>query len=142
MNSLLPNLRVTVHADHANVSDLRISLTKTFPDSAGPLLLMDRPSSTACNGRRIQAVFRDGGVSANFACQNQEPALSGSISPLQALSSFAPITGAGNWRLTIEDTNANGKAGSLREWCLSAAEEVPLFPTTFVNPVIWGNGFE
>ena len=142
MNSLLPNLRVTVHADHPQVSDLRISLTKTFPDSAGPLLLMDRPNGANCNGRRIQAVFRDGGVSGVSACKNQEPAISGSVSPIQALSSFAPITGAGNWRLTVEDTNANGKAGSLREWCLSAAEEVPLFPAAFVNPFIWSNGFE
>ncbi|MGE4070265.1 MAG: proprotein convertase P-domain-containing protein [Lysobacterales bacterium] len=138
--SLAPNLRVTVHVDHAQVSDLRISLTKTSPDSAGPLLLMDRPSGPNCSGRRIQAVFRDGAISAVAACKSQEPAISGAISPVQALSSFASTQGGGNWRLTVEDTSANGKAGYLREWCLSA--DVPISPTAFVDPIIWGSGFE
>lgn len=138
--SLVPNLRVTVHSNHTQVSDLRISLTKTFPDSAGPLLLMDRPNAPSCSNRRIQAVFKDGGLSAASACQNQEPAIGGSIAPIQALASFAPIQGGGNWRLTVEDTNANGKAGSLLQWCLSA--DVPVSPTAYSNPLIWANGFE
>lgn len=138
--TLVPNLRVTVHANHSQVSDLRISLTKTFPDSAGPLLLMDRPNGPNCANRRIQAVFRDGAISPTSACQSQEPAISGSVAPVQALSSFASTQGGGNWRLTVEDTSANGKSGSLLEWCLSA--DVPLLPATYTNPQIWGNGFE
>jgi subtilisin-like proprotein convertase family protein len=138
--SLVPNLRVTVHADHPQISDLRISLTKTSPVVAGPLLLMDRPNGSNCSGARIQAVFADNGVAVAPSCNTQEPVVSGRVAPLQALASFAPLEGAGTWRLTVEDTNANGKAGSLREWCLSA--DVPVSPTAFVDPLIWDNGFE
>lgn len=143
--SLVPNLRLTVHANHPQISDLRISLTKTSPVVYGPVLIMDRPTATigasgSCDGPRLQAVFGDGGAYANAACKATEPTLSGKLGPVQALGSFAPAEGAGNWRLTVEDTVANGKAGSLVEWCLSA--DVPLRATTYVPPMILENGFE
>lgn len=139
--SLLPNLRVTVHADHADVSDLRISLTKTAPVVAGPLLLLDRPSASDCvGGTRIQAAFADNGTPIAGGCNATEPAINGRVAPQQALASFAPLQGEGTWRLTIEDTDADGKAGTLREWCLSA--DVPVRTTTFTEPLIYANGFE
>ncbi|HWS27453.1 MAG TPA: hypothetical protein VN259_12910 [Xanthomonadales bacterium] len=139
--SLVPNLRVTVHADHADVSDLRISLTKTSPVVAGPLLLMDRPTGTSCiGGTRIQTAFADNGSPLSGGCNALEPAISGRTAPLQALASFAPIQGEGTWRLTIEDTEADGRAGTLREWCLSA--DVPLTATAMLAPTIFANGFE
>ena len=139
--SLVPNLRVTVHADHADVSDLRISLTKTSPVVAGPLTLMDRPTATNCvAGTRIQAAFADNGTPISGGCNPLEPAINGRVAPQQALASFAPLQGEGTWRLTIEDTEADGKAGTLREWCLSA--DVALRATTFAQPLIFSNGFE
>lgn len=143
--SLVPNLRLTVHANHTQISDLRISLTKTSPVVFGPVTIMDRPTATAgasgsCDGPRLQAVFADGGAYANGACKATEPTLSGKLGPVQALGSFAPAEGAGNWRLTVEDTVANGKVGSLVEWCLSA--DVALRATTFVPPMILETGFE
>lgn len=139
--SLVPNLRVTVHADHADVSDLRISLTKTSPVVAGPLLLLDRPSASGCvGGTRIQAAFADNGTPISSGCNPLEPAINGRVSPLQALASFAPLQGEGTWRLSIEDTNADGKAGTLREWCLSA--DVALRATAFTSPLIFADGFE
>lgn len=144
--STVPDLRVTVHADHADVSDLRISLTKTAPDAAGPLLLMDRPSATGCvNGTRIQAAFADGGNLLASGCNPWEPAISGRKAPVQALASFANVQGAGNWRLTVEDTEADGKSGVLLEWCLSTIPNVPqlqLQPAPFLPPTIFDSGFE
>lgn len=143
-NSLAAGLRVTVHADHADVSDLRISLTKTSPVVAGPLLLMDRPSGANCiNGVRIQAAFADGAMPPAGGCNGAEPAISGRVSPVQALSSFAPLEGAGTWRLTVEDTNLDGKSGSLLEWCLSTDPQLPpLQASPFVSPTIFANAFE
>lgn len=142
--SLVPNLRLTVHANHPRISDLRITLTKTSPVVYGPVLIMDRPSAVvggaACDGPRLQAAFADGGAYANNACTTEEPVLSGRIAPIQAMSAFAPAEGAGNWQIRVEDTVANGLAGSLVEWCLSS--DVPLTATTFVDPMITQTGFE
>jgi len=142
LGQLARDLRVTVHSDHTDVSDLRISLTKTSPVVAGPLLLMDRPSGAGCMRPRIQAAFADGGAPASN-CNGTEPAISGRIAPLMALSSFAPLEGAGTWQLKIEDTQLDGKTGSLLEWCLSTDNELrPLLATTFVSPMLFTSGFE
>lgn len=139
-NSLVPNLRVTVHSDHSDVSDLRISLTKTAPVAAGPLLLMDRPGNCP-NGKRIQAVFADNGASLGLGCDETEPAINGRVLPVQALASFAPLEGEGTWRLTVEDTDNDGKTGSLLEWCLSS--DVALDATDMpAPPMILADGFE
>lgn len=144
--STVPDLRVTVHADHADVSDLRISLTKTAPDAAGPLLLMDRPTATGCvNGTRMQVAFADDGTQLASGCNPWEPAISGRKAPVQALASFATVQGAGNWRLTIEDTEADGKSGALLEWCLSTIpneQQLALSPAPFVSPMVFASGFE
>lgn len=140
--ALAPNLRVTVHTDHRDVSDLRISLTKTAPDAAGPLLLLDRPSGTGCfDGDRIQAAFADSGAPVAGGCNLFEPAISGRVQPVQALSSFATVQGGGNWRLTVEDTEFDGRSGSLLEWCLSSDVPIRVDPNA-ANPMIMQNGFE
>lgn len=138
------NLRATVHMDHPRVSDLRISLSKTAPDPRGPVVLLD-PMTTGgnCDGRRIQAAFGQGGFWPPNSCRAGEPALGGLLSPAQSLGAFeqAPATlAAGNWRLRVEDTVANGQAGILREWCLSA--DVALSPTTYLQDDVWLDGFE
>lgn len=142
--SSIVNLRVTTHIDHPRVSDLRISLSKISPDPRGPVVLLE-PITTGgnCDARRIQAAFGAGGSFAPNSCRVGEPALAGKLSPAQSLSAFevAPATlNSGNWRLRVEDTVANGQAGSLREWCLSA--DILLAPTAYVEDNIWGNGFE
>jgi subtilisin-like proprotein convertase family protein len=141
---LAADLRVTIHSDHSDVSDLRISLTKTSPVAAGPLLLMDRPTGTNCvNGKRIQTAFADNGTSLAAGCSANEPAINRRTAPLQALASFAPLEGAGTWRLTIEDTQVDGNSGSLLEWCLSTDPQLPpLQAAAFVNPMMFANGFE
>lgn len=144
-NALVQNLRVTVHTDHARVSDLRISLTKTSPGVVGPLTLMDQPDPSTCSGKRMQVAFADGGASAGSSCKATEPALAGRINPLQGLGSFNGTEAEGTWQLRVEDTQANGQSGSLVEWCLSTVPEIPLRPTDFVPPLpanIWNNGFE
>lgn len=141
--SLVPNLRLTVHANHPQVSDLRISLTKTSPVVYGPVLILDRPTATnggSCDGPRLQAAFADDGAYVNTACKAAEPTLSGRLAPVQAMSSFAPATGAGTWQLKVEDTVANGQVGSLVEWCLSA--DVAITATAYLDPLISTNGFE
>ena len=146
-NALTPNLRVTVHAQHPRVSDIKISLTKTAPLVFGPVILMDRPAAFQgagnCDGPRIQAAFGDQGSFVNGACQPTEPTLRGSIGPLQSLATFAPAQGAGNWRLTVEDAVPNGVAGSVLEWCLSA--DIPLQTAPYVPTVpseIFDDGLE
>jgi len=143
-NALAPNLRVTVHANHPRVSDLKISLRKTFPVAVGPVILMDRPASIpgggSCDGPRIQAFFSDGGLFVNGACRGEEPVLRGNIGPIGSLSTFASAKGAGNWRLTVEDSVPNGVAGSVLEWCLST--DLPLIAAPFSQPQIFTDGFE
>ena len=142
--ALAPNLRVTVHSNHSRVSDLKISLTKTSPVVFGPLVLMDRPGpfpgATSCDGQRIQAVFSDSGPFVNGSCRADEPALRGTIGPVQNLTAMAPAQGAGNWRLTGEDAVATGSTGSLLEWCLSS--DIPLQAAAIVQNEIMADGFE
>ncbi len=143
-NALVTNLRVTVHAQHQRISDLKISLTKTSPVAVGPVILMDRPvafpGSGSCDGPRIQAAFGDQGAFVNGACQETEPTLRGSVGPLQNLATFAPAQAAGNWQLTVEDAVPNGVSGNMLEWCLSA--DIALESAPFIQSEIFQNGME
>lgn len=129
-NSVASNLRVTVHTDHADVSDLGITLTKTSPLPAGPIRLVDQQGGSGClGGQRMQVVFADDGMANTGDCNSQEPAISGRIAPLESLDAFATVSSAGTWRLTVSDEDIDGNVGTLLEWCLSA--DAPLTPATF-----------
>ncbi len=139
-----PNLRVTVHADHGNVGDLRVSLTQTSPAVIGPVTLMSPtvavPGGNPCTGRRLQAVFGRAGSTPAGSCNLFEPALGGRLFAEGNVTLFDTAQGNGNWRLTIDDAVANGISGQLVEWCLSA--DVPVAAAPFQNPDIMVDGFE
>jgi subtilisin-like proprotein convertase family protein len=56
------------------------------------------------------------------------------------------VQGAGNWRLTVEDTEADGKSGVLLEWCLSTIPNVPQLQIAAGSSVpaadVFDSGFE
>jgi|CXWL01.1.fsa_nt_gi subtilisin-like proprotein convertase family protein len=139
-NALAPNLRVTVHSNHERVGQLKISLSMLSPVAVPPVVLMDQPGAGACNGPRMQVAFGSNGPLVNGACRADEPTLRGTVSPISSLSTLEAAQGAGNWRLTVEDPIADGKAGSLLEWCLSS--DIALKSAPFAPSEISDDGFE
>ncbi len=142
--ALTPNLRVTVHTDHSNVGDLRMSLSQVSPALIGPVVLMDPPvgvpGGNSCDGRRLQAVFGQAGAFPGASCKPYEPAIGGRLAAQGNIASFNAAQGNGNWRLTIDDTVANGRSGQLIEWCLSA--DVPVTAAPFQADGMMLDGFE
>lgn len=133
------NLRITLHIDHPDVSDLQVSLLKTSPDRAGPVILLNTPNGPNCSlGNRVFAVVADSGSPLTDGCNPREPAIRGRVQPHQPLNAFSGKMTEGTWRLNVRDKSVNGRRGRLKEWCISTengaiAETNPPF-TAIVVP--------
>ncbi|MEM9531570.1 MAG: Ig-like domain-containing protein [Pseudomonadota bacterium] len=128
----LTDLNVTLDITHSFVGDLIISLRH---DTTGTsITLLDNPSGGQCNGADISVSLDDAGTAAaNDQCDNN-PAISGSKTPVQMLSGFNGEDFSGNWTLTITDTFAPD-GGTLDSWCLFETVEGG-------GDRIFANGFE
>ncbi len=107
------DVNVGLEIDHTFVSDLVISLTSP----AGTTVIL---SSNSCGGsRNIDATFDD--ASAPFNC-GTNPAITGTVKPLGALSAFNGESTLGEWTLEIKDT-APSDGGELKEFSLEICVE-------------------
>ncbi|MFC4815703.1 reprolysin-like metallopeptidase [Flavobacterium sp. GCM10023249] len=103
------DLNLTVNCTHSDVSDLIITLT-------GPTGASSRVLDQSClGGTNLNATFDDSGNA--LAC-GSNPAISGAVIPLNALSVFNNTSSTGTWTLTVKD-NDSGDGGSLNSWSLN-----------------------
>ena len=112
------DLNVSLNANHTWVGDLSFTLTH----NGTSVTMVDRPgvpaSTYGCSADDIDATLDDeSGTPAENFCGS--PALSGSLSPNNALSAFDGQAVAGTWELTIDDAYP-ADSGTLNEWCLVA----------------------
>lgn len=110
-----PISRLTVNTtiNHTYVSDLTVRLTS--PEGTQVILLQN-----PCEGQNnINATFDDLGGAP--ACANN-PAVSGLIQPVDALSAFIGENPEGTWTLTVSD-GFNQDGGSLTAWSLNICSE-------------------
>ena len=112
------DVNITLDIDHSFVSDLTIRLTSPSGTS------VDLVSGSCGNGRNVTATFDDAGSS--LAC-GSNPAITGTVRPLGALSNFNGESSLGEWILTIEDT-ANGDGGTLNAFSLEICVEGDVRP--------------
>ncbi len=105
---VISDLNLNLNVSHTDVSDLTITLT-----SPGATAVQILNGACAPNDN-INATFDDSGIA--LVC-GSNPAVSGTILPVAALSAFNGQTSTGTWTLTIKD-NASGNGGTLNSWSL------------------------
>jgi len=116
----IADLDVTVDMAHAWVGDL--SMVLTHQDTGTAVTIIDRPgvpaSSYGCSNDNILATLDD---EASLPAENQcgTPALSGSLTPNNALSAFDGESGSGTWQLTVTDNYTSADAGTLNGWSIT-----------------------
>ncbi|MEM7705433.1 MAG: Ig-like domain-containing protein [Pseudomonadota bacterium] len=135
----LIELQTTVEISHSFVGDLIISLRNESTGTS--ITLMDRPgippSLVGCANDNIDAVFSDSATRPVEDVCDASPAIAGSVSPQEPLTTFNGESAAGNWVLTVSD-NAALDTGTLDTWCLQPATAgsggVLIFEDSFENP--------
>jgi subtilisin-like proprotein convertase family protein len=107
---LIGDLNISIDLTHTWVSDLTISLTSP---SGTEVILMN---GSCDDSDDIDVVFDDGGLT--FECSVfAPPAVTGTLKPLNPLSSFISENSAGDWILTVLDVfDADG--GSLNDFSI------------------------
>lgn len=105
----ISDLNLSVDISHTSISDLRLTLAG--PTGASAIVL-----NASCGANdNIDATFDDSGSA--LTC-GTNPAVTGTVIPLNALSIFNGTNSTGTWTLTIRD-NANGNGGTLNNWALN-----------------------
>ncbi|MEX0359948.1 MAG: proprotein convertase P-domain-containing protein, partial [Allomuricauda sp.] len=107
------DVNVSLELNHTYLEDLIINLTS--PSGTKVTLI----SNTCGDANNINATFDDDGASIVCAIN---PAISGTVKPLGALSSFIGESALGEWTLEILDT-ATGDGGSLIGFTLEVCAE-------------------
>ena len=116
------NLSVSLDIGHTYVGDLAITLTHTETGHTATLLSAD----SSCGGQLLDLRLDDQApYSVNSECLWQRPAWPRDTSyrPATALSIFQGEDVAGQWVLTIIDSEARD-SGTLHEWCLHFNDRV------------------
>lgn len=105
------DLNLGLNITHTVVSDLIISLASP---SGTSVTVFNQTCGTNDN---INATFDDSGMT--LVC-GTNPAVSGTVIPLNPLSVFNGQTSTGTWTLTVKDNDAgSGGGGSLNSWSLN-----------------------
>lgn len=108
-NGFIGDVNVTVDVTHTWLSDLTVILTSP----AGTSVTLVAGACT--NQDDIDATFDDSGV--DLSCATTFPALTGVIAPTSPLSAFIGEDSAGDWTLTVDDSQFQD-GGSLNEFTL------------------------
>ncbi|MGK4566055.1 reprolysin-like metallopeptidase [Flavobacterium sp. 3HN19-14] len=123
----ISDVNVTVQLTHSYVEDLVITLIS--PTGTQIQLLNGQCTSND----NINAIFDDAG--ATLICATN-PAVSGTIKPVQLLSGLNGLASQGTWTLRIADT-ANGDGGSLNAWSLNICSQSTTPPTCGAITTNW-----
>lgn len=112
-NNIVVGARVLLDIDHSYLSDLVVTLRSP----AGTEITLFANACAEAND--VNATFEQGAPP--FICGNN-PAISGVVSPLGSLDSFAGESSFGQWVLTIQDT-APSDGGQLNDFQLELCVE-------------------
>jgi subtilisin-like proprotein convertase family protein len=111
---------VQLNISHSYVSDLNVLLTS--PNGTQVQLFSNQCGSN----NDINAVFDDAGIP--LICSNN-PAISGTLIPAQALSAFNGQVSQGVWTLTVSDTfDLDG--GAINSWGINFCSPTPPLDVT------------
>jgi subtilisin-like proprotein convertase family protein len=102
----ISDLNVQLDISHTYVSDLNVRLTS--PSGTQVQLFANRCGSN----NNVNALFDDAGIA--IVC-GQNPAISGTVLPSQALAAFNGQVSQGVWTLTVTDT-FNQDGGTINGW--------------------------
>jgi len=117
---LVSDVNLSIDLTHTYVGEL----TATLISPAGTQVIL--LNSVCESANNIDATFDDSG--AEVVCSNN-PAISGTVIPTQALAAFNGENANGNWTLRIKD-NASGDGGSLAGWSLNLCAVGPALGVT------------
>ncbi len=117
----ISDVNVTLDISHQFLGNLTISLTSPF----GTTVILNNAS---CGSENIINLTYDDEAGSNFDCN----ATTTLARPTGSLSDFDSEDSAGNWTLTIIDSEL-GFTGTLNSWSLELCQSVP---GTSVNPVL------
>ena len=113
---VISDVNLTMNMNHTYIGDLTVTLISP----AGTQVQL---FNAACDdANNVNATFDDSGEP--VVCSNN-PAIAGTVTPVQALSAFNGESAAGNWVLRIKD-NYNGDGGSLLGWSLNLCAVGPV----------------
>ncbi|WP_394757975.1 reprolysin-like metallopeptidase [Flavobacterium sp.] len=107
----ITDLNLGLNITHTVISDLIISLASPTGTSVTVF------NQVCASNDNINATYDDSGMV--LAC-GTNPAVSGTVIPLNALSAFNGQSSTGTWTLTVADNDAgSGGGGSLNSWSLN-----------------------
>lgn len=142
----IDDVNVSIDMPHAWPGDLIFTLT--HQDTGTAVTVIDRPgvpaSTYGCSTDDILATLDDEAATAvENQCNANPPAISGSVSPNNALSAFDGENGNGTWVLTVDDAYTSADAGTLDAWSVEictvgaapTATNTPVPPTATNTPV-------
>ncbi len=122
----------------SGISGLRVTLSLTFPNDTALVLTLDHYDLNGDLLASIPLATDVGGTStaANFSSTTFDDRAStpieeggapffGTFTPQEPLSDFAGLNAQGTWVLTVQNTSAAGKTGTLNSWSLSFQRPEP-----------------
>ena len=115
----ISDVNVTMNITHTWINDLSATLTSP---TGTVITLFANQCSPSASINNIVATFDDAGVA--LVCGNN-PGISGTVIPAQALSAFNGQSSTGIWTLTVLDA-FNQDGGSLNSWSLNVCGLAPL----------------
>jgi subtilisin-like proprotein convertase family protein len=130
----LADVNVTVNISHSWVNDMTVTLISP----AGTQVQLVANPCTSASIANIVATFDNAGV--NVVCGNN-PAISGTVIPIQTLSAFNGESANGNWTLRVLDS-FNEDGGSINGWSLnlcSAQTALAVNENSLENFVLYPN---
>jgi subtilisin-like proprotein convertase family protein len=130
----LADVNVTVNISHSWVNDMTVTLISP----AGTQVQLVANPCTSASIANIVATFDNAGV--NVVCGNN-PAISGTVIPVQTLSAFNGESANGNWTLRVLDS-FNEDGGSINGWSLnlcSAQTALAVNENSLENFVLYPN---
>ncbi|MBX3222806.1 MAG: proprotein convertase P-domain-containing protein [Labilithrix sp.] len=127
---------VRVKLSHQWVGDLTLSLI--HPDGTAVMLLMRPGIATGnphgCAGEDVDAHFSDGATTLGTGqCNEKFPAISGSLLPINPLSSLNGKFRNGTWSLRVVDGAGFG-LGAIESWALDLPCTLPLVTASASQP--------
>lgn len=130
----ITDLDVYLEATHSYVGDLIVELQHV--ESGASATLIDRPGYPAttygCDGEDIEATLDDEAADPVEEQCAESPAIGGTVIPHTPLSAFDGENLAGNWKLTVIDSETLD-TGTLVKWCL-VPDLDPLFHGVSLEP--------
>lgn len=128
VTGVVQSLSVTdINLTHGNVGELVLKLTNP---AGTTLTLLDKPGASAskpegCIGKNLTGlnITDEGDKTVQDDCKSTKPAYDNgqTYQPVNALSSFSDTNLAGDWQLTVIDTDHYG-SGEFQSWCLTYTE--------------------